>query len=238
MLGDKNTMNDALRQSRAGRFQSESASEEYVQDVPRNITFDPPDFSGETEENPPTYYDPNKIGQSYAGFDADEDLNEGEFEEEDFQLEEEYSEDGLGFQPPAPWRGANANEYPVPPSLRPSDGGFIEDRPIFPGGPLESEKNSWKKQFEGDGHEVFSSPAGGDMFVWRTMSRVEYRSLMALPNTDPLQREEIICEICVLFPYDYNFSTMSARKAGVPSVLAEAIMKESAFDKPANPVRL
>jgi hypothetical protein len=61
---------------------------------------------------------------------------------------------------------------------------------------------------------------------------------MALPNTDPLQREEIICEICTLFPYEYNFASMAVRKAGTPAVLADQVMHESGFKQPTPPIRL
>ncbi|MNP27516.1 hypothetical protein D3C76_1204320 [compost metagenome] len=115
----------------------------------------------------------------------------------------------------------------------------MRDEPLFPGGPLITDVNSWKKQFEVDGHSIhLSEDIGGQNFIWRTLARTEYREIMNLPNTDPLQREEIICEICVLFPYEYNFASMAAQKAGVPAVLAEQILHESGFRKPTPPQRL
>lgn len=129
-------------------------------------------------------------------------------------------------------------EYPTPPSFRQEGGGFLRDEEIFPGGPTRTEVASWKKQFEQDGHAVNLTDVGGDIFIWRTMSRTEYREIMTLQNIDPLQREEIICEITMLFPYEYNFSSMANRKAGVPAILAEQIMHESGFKKIAPPIRL
>lgn len=123
-------------------------------------------------------------------------------------------------------------------SLRQEGNAFSTDELIFEGGPTRTELMSWKKQFETEGHSVNLSEIGDDVFIWRTLNRVEYREIMAIPNTDPLQREEIICEVCVLFPYDYNFKAMAEQKAGVPAILAEQIMKESGFSKIAPPTRL
>lgn len=123
-------------------------------------------------------------------------------------------------------------------SLRQEGNAFIEDELLFEGGPTRTELMSWKKQFEVEGHTINLSPIGDDVFIWRTLSRVEYREIMAIPNTDPLQREEIICEVCILYPYNYNFKAMADQKAGLPAILAEQIMKESGFSKPEPPVRL
>ena len=138
----------------------------------------------------------------------------------------------------SPWRGVQEESYVETASLRQDNNSFIDEDVIFPNGPLRTEVSSWKKQFEIDGHTVNLTEIGTEVFIWRTLNRVEYREIMAIPNTDPLQREEIICEVCVLFPYEYNFKSMSERKAGIPAILAEQIMKESGFVKIAPPVRL
>lgn len=123
-------------------------------------------------------------------------------------------------------------------SLKQEGNAFATDELIFEGGPTRTELYSWKKQFEIEGHSVNLSELGDDIFIWRTLNRVEYRDIMAIPNTDPLQREEIICEVCVLFPHNYSFKTMADQKAGLPALLAEQIMKVSGFSKPAPPIRL
>ena len=61
---------------------------------------------------------------------------------------------------------------------------------------------------------------------------------MATPNTDPLMREEMICEQCVLFPYEYSYGVMSNNKAGVPTILAAHVMETSGFTKASIPRRL
>lgn len=112
-----------------------------------------------------------------------------------------------------------------------------EDAPIFPGGPLASQIASWKKQFavtDAEGNiikegEIYVSKIGNDHFVWRPMTRYEYKQMISLPNTDPLQREEIVCETCVLWPENFNYEAMAKEKAGVPSLLAHQIMEASGF---------
>jgi len=111
------------------------------------------------------------------------------------------------------------------------------DGPIFPGGPLKSQIDSWKKQFaitDEEGNiikegEIYVSKIGNDYYVWRTLNRYEYKQIVNLPNTDPLQREEIICETCVLWPMGYNYEKMAKDKAGVPALLAQQIMEASGF---------
>lgn len=213
--------------------------EHVPQPVPGHVTFGPPDFGDEEEKPAPQYTNPNQVKASYAGFnpdDEDDSLYEDPEEEFDPELEQEYDDEGPGFTPPPAWEGVG--NYPTPPSLRQRGGGFVRDEPLFEGGPTRSEVSAWKKQFEEDGHGVFLTEVGETNFIWRTLNRAEYREIMALPNTDPLQREEIICEVCTLFPYQYNFASMANRKAGVPAVLAEQIMNESGFKRPTPPVRL
>lgn len=206
------------------------------------MAFGPPDFGDEEEQEPQQrqFHDPNQTRQAWGDFgppDLDGDGDDEDFDQQDFEpeLEEEY--DGPGFNPPQPWQGVQ--EYPTPPSFRQRGGAMIKDEPLFPGGPMRSEINAWKKQFETEGHSIhMSEPDEDNIFIWRTLSRTEYREIMALPNTDPLQREEIICEVCVLYPIGYNFATMANRKAGVPAVIAEQIMHESGFKRPTPPTRL
>lgn len=118
-----------------------------------------------------------------------------------------------------------------------------QDRPLFEGGPLISQVQSWKKQFgvtDQEGNviqegEIYLTQIGEDRFVWRPLNRYEYKEILALPNTDPLQREEIICQTCVLWPEGYNYETMARGKAGIPALLAEQIMEASGFTNQLTP---
>ncbi len=109
-----------------------------------------------------------------------------------------------------------------------------DDGPIFPGGPNESLVSSWKKQFE----DVYLTEITGQGFIWRTLKRLEYKQIVSIPNTDPLIREEMICETCVLFPFEYDVIDMGGDKAGIPSMLSEQIMEKSGFTRMILPQKL
>jgi hypothetical protein len=101
------------------------------------------------------------------------------------------------------------------------------DKPAFEGGPLESQVLAWKKQFG----RVYMTELEGEIFIWRTINRYEYKEVMNVPNTNELVREEMLCEVCVLFPYDYTYETMVNEAGGVPSLIAEQIMQKSGFTR-------
>ena len=103
------------------------------------------------------------------------------------------------------------------------------DKPIFPGGPLMSQINSWKKQYMG--YDVYVTQVAEQYFVFRTLNRFEYKQIVGLQNTDPLMREEIICETCTLWPSNYKWDVMATGKAGLPSTYSQIIMEKSGFTK-------
>lgn len=103
------------------------------------------------------------------------------------------------------------------------------DEELFPGGPTVTQVESWKKQW--DGYEVCLTEVCDQYFVFRTLNRFEYKQIVALKNVDPLQREEIICETCVLWPQPYKWDNMATDKAGIPSTLSQILMERSGFSK-------
>lgn len=233
-LPPKDKMNEGAGKRPDGRYKRRDELEQQGEDEAQNLDshtlrvggFGPPQYGEESQSQQRPTYDEEQLRRAYQNFsdeetEGDEDLIGDEDDEGDYDEGDEYLDDV------------------APQSLRQPGGAFLQDEPLFPGGPMVSEVNSWKKQFEVDGHAIMmSDDIGGETFIWRTLSRTEYREIMNLPNTDPLQREEIICEICVLFPYNYKFDTMASRKAGIPAVLAEQILHESGFKKPSPPIRL
>lgn len=105
---------------------------------------------------------------------------------------------------------------------------FVEYDPevqIYPGGPTQGEVETWKIRFG----EVFATEFDETIFVWRTLSRTEYKEVLSIKNADPMYREERICEKCVLWPKGYDHIAMARGKAGIPSLLAEQIMDKSGF---------
>ena len=100
----------------------------------------------------------------------------------------------------------------------------------FPGGPTMQQINAWKKQY-GNKYTIFVIKIEDMYFVARNINRYEYKQLVALENVDALQREEIICETAILFPYNVAWNTIATDKAGLPSTLSEIIMTKSGFTK-------
>lgn len=106
---------------------------------------------------------------------------------------------------------------------------FPYDEPLFPDGPTKTQVDSWKKQWVG--YDIYAVEVVDQYFVFRTLNRFEYKQLVALPNIDPLQREEIICETVTLWPRKYKWDSMATQKAGIPSTFAQIIMDKSGFTK-------
>lgn len=104
-----------------------------------------------------------------------------------------------------------------------------DDTPIFDGGPGISQIDLWKKQYTKE--KIFHTQILDKHFVFRTLNRFEYKQIVAIENIDALYREEIICQTCVLWPFNYNFKKMAAEDSGYPSTLAQIIMENSGFTK-------
>lgn len=98
---------------------------------------------------------------------------------------------------------------------------------LWKNGPNKSMLQLWKKQY--DGHDILFVNIADENFIIRTLNRHEYKSIVSLQNSNALNREEIICETVVLWPEIFTWKEMAKKKAGIPSALAEVIMKKSGF---------
>jgi hypothetical protein len=103
-----------------------------------------------------------------------------------------------------------------------------QDEELFPGGPIVSQVQACKKQYEKNGHMIVITEIGNDIFVFRTLNRYEYKQVVALPDSNPIEREEIFCKTCVLWP-SISYNSMAIGKGGTPSTLATIIMEHSGF---------
>ena len=80
---------------------------------------------------------------------------------------------------------------------------------------------------------VFIEDYGEDgVFIFHSLGRSDYRHLVEDDNTSLADKEEIICESCVLYPENYDFE--NCESAGLPSRLAKSILEKSLLDKPDN----
>ena len=104
------------------------------------------------------------------------------------------------------------------------------DEELFPGGPTKSQISAWRKEW--DGYDIYIVELLEKYtFVFRTLSRFEYKQLVSFVNINGLQREETICNTVILWPLNYDCTTMAAQKAGIPSTLSSIIMEKSGFTK-------
>lgn len=126
-------------------------------------------------------------------------------------------------------RGQNASIMNVPTEndLQTEHEILPYDEPLFVGGPTKTQLDSWKKQWQG--YDIMLTEIQDQYFVFRTLNRFEYKQIVALPNVDALQREEIICETVTLFPQNYKWDKMAKDKAGIPSTFSQIIMEKSGF---------
>jgi hypothetical protein len=99
------------------------------------------------------------------------------------------------------------------------------DDPLFEGGPTNDMVAEWKSRWGA----IYATEFDDEVFIWRTLSRIEYKEILKVKNADGLYREERICEKCVLWPEGYGFMNMGGGKAGQPSIVAEQIMAKSGF---------
>lgn len=64
-----------------------------------------------------------------------------------------------------------------------------------------------------------------EVFIYRPIGRKEYKDLFLNEKLDDASKEEVLCNICVLYPQDYDFEDCD--EAGLPTALASEIIKNS-----------
>lgn len=83
-----------------------------------------------------------------------------------------------------------------------------------------------KKEYD----NIFHIQIEGENFIFRPLNRFEYEELLVKRNLRKDVLSEIVCEVCVLHPKEYNFSTPHI--AGIPEALSEHIIYYSGFENP------
>lgn len=107
--------------------------------------------------------------------------------------------------------------------------------PVIQGGPTRQEIEEWKDKYG----SVYFTPFEGETFIWRTLSRSEYREIIRDTELTMLDREEKITDKCILFPRNFSCDTYTKNgKAGVPSLLSEMVMDKSGFVAQSAPIKL
>lgn len=106
---------------------------------------------------------------------------------------------------------------------------------LFPNGPSVAQVEEWKSRF---GDEVYLTEFEEEIFLWRPITRKEYKQVMKVQNADSFYKEERICDAVILYPQGYNFMQMSSGKAGIPTLLAELVMEKSGFQAKTGAMKL
>lgn len=106
--------------------------------------------------------------------------------------------------------------------------------PVVLNGPTRYEVEEWKERYGG----IYFTPIEGEVFVWRTLKRPEYREIIRDQTLTALDREEIFTEKCMLFPRNFTIEKMLESRAGIPSILSEMIMDKSGFVAQSAPIKL
>ena len=74
---------------------------------------------------------------------------------------------------------------------------------------------------------VFIHQFGDLVFLYTSIGRKDYRTIIENEDLDDFQKENVICDICTLHPRNVDWNTIDA---GIPEKLAEEIIKNSFLD--------
>jgi len=97
---------------------------------------------------------------------------------------------------------------------------------LFQNGPTLTEVEEWKRRYTNIYVTDFEN---GDVYIYRPLTRKEWKEIRNIQNADQLYQEERICDTAVIWPKtDINKFRIHG-PAGVPTVLAEQILEISGF---------
>lgn len=130
-------------------------------------------------------------------------------------------------------------EAPKPEPVEVKEGDESPIKPedeLWPGGPTMAMIDAWKKEF---GDVYVTSVTPDTHYVWRTLTRFEYRRLVknleqAVSTGQVTQaeanmnNEEAMAEICLLFP-PVSRVELSSNLAGLASIISQEVMEASGF---------
>ena len=76
-----------------------------------------------------------------------------------------------------------------------------------------------------DTHVFMDQFGDSGIFIYRSLGRKEYRTIVSSAAISDCDKEEVICETCTLYPENYDFSNCD--EAGLPTALAKRILEQS-----------
>lgn len=81
--------------------------------------------------------------------------------------------------------------------------------------------------FQNQYRNVFMIQLEGTVFIYRSLGRAEYKKLLMEEDLTDYEKQDVICEVCVLYPENFDFDNCSA---GLPDVLHRKIIENSFLD--------
>lgn len=82
-------------------------------------------------------------------------------------------------------------------------------------------------EFKQQYRNVFLEEVNGEMFIFRSLGRLEYRRIIEDKSLENFEKEDYICKTCLLYPQDYDFENCAA---GTPMNLTKKILEFSFLD--------
>lgn len=105
---------------------------------------------------------------------------------------------------------------------------------LFEGGPTLNKIEEWKSRYT----DIYVTEFEAEIFIWRCVARNEYKEINNIQGADSFYKEERLCDVCVLYPEEYDFIAMRSGKAGIPTFLSEQILEKSGFTARAAAIKL
>ena len=120
-------------------------------------------------------------------------------------------------------------EVVMQPEVAESNGAVFNDKGeelLFEGGPTIAMIEEFKRRY---GSIYITDFENGDVFIYRAITRKEWKDIKNIQNADALYQEERICDSAVVWPKTDPNKFRVYGAAGIPTVLAEQILEISGF---------
>ncbi len=82
-------------------------------------------------------------------------------------------------------------------------------------------------RFQEENRNVFLEQFQDQIFFYRALGRSEYKNILIDDRFNDMQKEELICQLCVLWPENFDFEDCDA---GIPTMLMKSMLKNSYLD--------
>lgn len=80
------------------------------------------------------------------------------------------------------------------------------------------------KGFIEEHNNIFFEEIGDEIYIYKALGRKKYKDIILNPELSDIEKEDVICQECVLYPEDFDVDEV---EAGVPSELYAQILTNS-----------